>query len=75
MQHRVDVPLEDTPGVGGPQQPARSHQERGADLFLEPLQAAGHPRLADLVDLGDLGDGGTVSDLLEEPEYVGVHKS
>jgi hypothetical protein len=73
VNDRIDMVLEDAPGVRRPQDPARAQQQRGADLPLEPLQAAGHPGLAHLVELCDLGNGGPIGDLLEVAESFGIH--
>ena len=73
MQQRVQVRLEDRPGVRHPQRPTGAAQQRGADLRLEAGQGPRDAGLGDRLDLADLRHGGAVGHLLEPAQRVGVH--
>jgi hypothetical protein len=73
MQHRVQVRLEDRPGVGHAQRPAGAAQQRRADLRFQPGQGPGDAGLGDRLQLADLGHRGAVGDLLEPAQRVGIH--
>ena len=73
VQGAVHVPLEHGAGMRRAQHPAAAHQQRRADLLLEPRQRSGHAWLADLVELGHLGDRRPVCHQLEPAQGVEVH--
>ena len=73
VQQRVQVRLEDRPGVRHPERPAGAAQQRRADLRLEAGQGAGDAGLGDRLQLADLGHRGAIGHLLEPAQRVGVH--